>query len=203
MSIQPDEKKTQQQAVPAQRSAEPTPEPEFLPTPATTLGRSLAVLRIVTGFVFLWAFADKLFGWGYATPSKGAWLNGGSPTKGFLSGVDAGPFQSLFHAWAGTWWADTLFMLGLLGIGTALIAGIGLRISAIAGSLMTLMMWAAEWPLAKSTSAGAATHSSNPLIDYHIIYALIFIVLAAAAAGDTWGLGRRWADITGERRWLR
>ena len=32
--------------------------------------RALAVLRISTGFVFLWAFFDKLFGWGFATTSK-------------------------------------------------------------------------------------------------------------------------------------
>jgi len=199
MSIQHENKETARQQVPAQRSAEP----EFIGTPSTAFGKSLAVLRIVTGFVFLWAFVDKLFGLGYATPSKGAWLNGGSPTKGFLSGVHVGPFESMFHAWAGTWWADTLFMLGLAAVGIALIAGVALRLSAVAGSLMMLMMWAAEWPFALSTSTGEATHSTNPLIDYHILYALVLIVLAAAAAGNTWGLGRRWADIVGDRKWLR
>ena len=138
-----------------------------------------------------------------STPSKGAWISGGSPTKGFLSGVHAGPFQSMFHAWAGTWWADTLFMLGLAAIGLAVIAGIGLRLSAAAGTLMMLMMWAAEWPFALSTSTGEATHSTNPLIDYHIIYALVLIALATAAAGNTWGLGRRWATLVGDRTWLR
>ena len=44
---------------------------------------------------------------------------GGSPTKGFLSSVDVGPFTTAFHAIAGTWWADWLFMLGLLGVGVA------------------------------------------------------------------------------------
>ncbi|MGW4059938.1 hypothetical protein ACWEGE_16750 [Amycolatopsis sp. NPDC004747] len=198
MSIKPDAQKT----APTQRATEPATVPDFVAEP-TAGGKSLAVLRFATGFVFLWAFLDKLFGWGYATPSKGAWINGGSPTKGFLSGVDAGPFQSMFHAWAGTWWADTLFMLGLAGIGTAVIAGIGLRLSAAAGSLMMLMMWAAEWPFALSTSTGQATHSTNPVIDYHIIYALVLIALAATAAGNTWGLGRRWAALAGDRTWLR
>ena len=203
MSIRHEDKKTGERPVPVQRSAEPTPQPEFLTTPTDAFGKSLAVLRIATGFVFLWAFVDKLFGLGYATPSKGAWLNGGSPTKGFLSSVHVGPFESLFHAWAGTWWADTLFMLGLAGVGIAVIAGIGLRLSALAGGLMMLMMWAAEWPLALSTSTGEATHSSNPLIDYHIIFGLALIVFAVASAGNTWGLGHRWAAVTGERRWLR
>ena len=198
MSVRPDEKKT----TPAHRGTAPAPIPDFVAGP-TVAGKSLALLRITTGFVFLWAFLDKLFGWGYATPSKGAWISGGSPTKGFLSGVHAGPFQSMFHAWAGTWWADTLFMLGLAAIGIAVIAGIGLRLSAAAGALMMLMMWAAEWPFALSTSTGEATHSTNPVIDYHIIYALVLIALATAAAGNTWGLGRRWATLVGDRTWLR
>src|SRR5215203_3884690 len=91
----------------------------------TTAAKALAVLRVATGFVFLWAFLDKTFGLGYATPSAKAWINGGSPTKGFLSGVAVGPFESTFHAWAGTTWANWLFMIGLLAIGVALILGIG------------------------------------------------------------------------------
>ncbi|WIV56179.1 DoxX family membrane protein [Amycolatopsis nalaikhensis] len=201
MSIQPAEKKTTTGQIPVQRVTEPKAVPDFVAAPVA--GKSLAVLRFATGFVFLWAFLDKLFGLGYATPAKGAWLGGGSPTKGFLSSVHVGPFESMFHAWAGTWWADTLFMLGLGAIGIAVIAGIGLRLSAAAGALMMLMMWTAEWPFALATSTGEATHSTNPIIDYHIIYALILIALAAASAGNTWGFGRRWATLVGDRKWLR
>src|ERR1044072_1320309 len=46
---------------------------------------SFASLRLLTGFAFLWAFLDKTFGLGYATPSGKGWIDGGSPTKGFLS----------------------------------------------------------------------------------------------------------------------
>lgn len=73
--------------------------------------KALALLRIATGFVFLWAFADKLFGFGYATQPANAWMNGGSPTRGFLSHVDVGPFESTLRGWAGAPWADWLFML--------------------------------------------------------------------------------------------
>ena len=198
MSIRPEEKKTTS----GHRATEPAPVADFVTQP-TIAGKTLAVLRVVTGFVFLWAFLDKLFGLGYATPSKGAWISGGSPTRGFLSSVHVGPFESMFNSWAGTWWADWLFMLGLGAIGIAVIAGVGLRLSAVAGSLMMLMMWTAEWPFAQSMSTGEATHSTNPIIDYHIIYALILIALAAASAGHTWGLGRRWADAVGDRQWLR
>src|SRR5690348_1478751 len=101
----------------------------------TVTGIALAVTRVALGFVFLWAFLDKLFGLHYATPAGKGWIDGGSPTKGFLSHVDAGPFQSMFNNWAGAGWADWLFMLGLLGIGIGLIAGVALRITAVAGTL--------------------------------------------------------------------
>ncbi|GAA0250456.1 DoxX family membrane protein [Saccharothrix mutabilis subsp. mutabilis] len=178
---------------------------------ATTAARAdvgaiaLAVLRITTGFVFLWAFLDKTFGFGYATRETGAWINGGSPTKGFLSRVAVGPFESAFHTWAGTWWADWLFMIGLLAIGVAVIAGIGLRVAAVSGTLMMLLMWAAEWPPAQFTSAGEPTMSTNPIVDYHVIYAVALIALAFAGAGATWGLGRWWAGLpmVRDHAWLR
>jgi len=164
----------------------------------------LAVFRMVLGFEFLWAFADKTFGLGYATPAARAWINGGSPTKGFLSNVAVGPFQDTFHAWAGAAWADWLFMAGLLGIGLALILGIGLRAAAVSGTLMMVLMWAAEWPLAKLTSAGEPSMSTNPIVDYHLIYALALIALAVTYAGHTWGLGRWWARLpfVQRHRWL-
>jgi len=164
----------------------------------------LAVLRILTGFVFLWAFLDKTFGFGYATPSGKGWIDGGSPTKGFLGGVAAGPMESTFHDWAGAGWADWLFMLGLLGIGLALIAGIGLRLAAVAGTAMMALMWIAEWPPAKHLSDGSPSMSTNPFTDYHVVYALVLIALAAAGAGATWGLGRAWARLpfVSRNRWL-
>ena len=170
----------------------------------STAAKALAVLRVTTGFVFLWAFLDKTFGLGYSTPAAKAWINGGSPTKGFLSSVDVGPLQSVSHAIAGTWWANSLFMVGMFAVGAALLAGVGLRISAVAGGLIMLMMWFAEFPLAQHTSTGAATGSTNPLTDYHLIYTVVLIGLAAAYAGHTWGLGRLWAKLpfVQRNRWL-
>jgi thiosulfate dehydrogenase (quinone) large subunit len=187
-------------------TTEPTSrtEPGFGALLTTRATRFLAVFRVVMGLEFLWAFFDKTFGLGYATPAARAWINGGSPTKGFLSRVAVGPLESTFHAWAGAAWADWLFMVGLLGIGIALVLGIGLRAAAVSGTLMMLLMWAAEWPLAKFTSAGEPSMSTNPIIDYHIIYALVLIALAVTYAGHTWGLGRLWARLPFIRRnrWL-
>jgi thiosulfate dehydrogenase [quinone] large subunit len=170
----------------------------------TTAAKALAVLRITTGFVFLWAFLDKAFGLGYSTPTARAWINGGSPTKGFLTSVDVGPFQSAAHAIAGTWWADSLFMVGMLAVGVALLAGVGLRVSAFSGGLIMAMMWFAEFPIAAHTSTATPSGSTNPLTDYHLIYTVVLIGLAAAYAGHTWGLGRLWAKLpfVQRHRWL-
>ncbi|MFF3754660.1 hypothetical protein ACFYYH_30145 [Streptomyces sp. NPDC002018] len=171
---------------------------------ATVLARTFAVVRLALGGVFLWAFADKAFGWGYATPAGRGWIDGGSPAKGFLSGVSAGPLEATFHAWAGQAWVDWLFMLGLLSIGVALVAGVALRLTAAAGTVMMAFMWAAEWPPARHLSDGAPSMSSNPLIDYHLVYAAVLITLAVAYAGRTWGLGRLWErlPIVSRSRWL-
>ncbi|MFF4764031.1 hypothetical protein [Streptomyces sp. NPDC001292] len=166
---------------------------------------ALASLRILTGFVFLWAFLDKAFGFGYATASGKGWIDGGSPTKGFLSSVAAGPMESTFHSWAGQTWADWLFMLGLLAIGAAAMTGVALRPAAVAGTAMMALMWIAEWPPAKHLSNGSPSMSTNPFADYHVIYAVALVAVAAAGAGATWGLGRLWArlPVVRDHTWLR
>jgi thiosulfate dehydrogenase [quinone] large subunit len=73
-------------------------------------------------------------------------------------------------------------MLGLLGIGLALILGVGMRFAAVAGTVMYVLMWSAVLP-----------PENNPLIDDHILGALSLVALGLLNAGDTWGLGRRWA----------
>lgn len=160
--------------------------------------RSLAVLRLATGFIFLWAFLDKTFGLGFATPVERAWINGGTPAQGFLmsEGV-TGPLQPFFQSLANPF-VDFLFMAGMLGIGLAVMLGVGLRIAAVSGTALMVLMYLAEWPFA--ANAG----SNNPLVDYHIIYALALIVVAVLAAGDTWGVGAKWRalPIVQRNHWL-
>lgn len=187
-------------------TATATPRSSAAPVPARTqetivttvsARRSLALLRLATGFIFLWAFLDKTFGLGYSTPSERAWINGGTPSQGFLnSPAVIGPFQGFFQSIASPA-TDVLFMLGMLGVGAAVMLGVGVRVSAWAGSAIMLMMWAAEWPL----TAG----STNPVMDYHIIYALALVVVAVTFAGDTWGLGRMWRELPLVQKytWLR
>ena len=138
----------------------------------------LAVARILLGVIFLWAFLDKLFGLGFATPAGRAWVEGGSPTSGFLSGVE-GPFASLFNSLSGLLVVDWLFMLGLLGLGVALILGVAVRLATWSGALLVVLMWAASLPL-----------ETNPLIDDHIIYAVLLLVIG-------WALPQQRLSIAG------
>ncbi len=151
-----------------------------------------AVTRVLLGFIFLWAFVDKTFalGFGHGRLEDGtidkaaAWIEGGSPTEGFLTFGTKGPFAEAFGSIAGAAWADWLFMIGLLGIGLALIFGVGVRIAAITGALMLMLMYFAAVPW--------VTPSHNPLVDDHLVYAVVLGGLAAVDAGDHLGLGRWW-----------
>jgi len=154
----------------------------------------LAGIRVALGFVFLWAFLDKLFGLGHDTTSAKSWLHGGNPTKGFLGSASVGPFRGLYHAIAGTGVVNVLFMGALLGLGVALILGIGMRLAATAGAVLTAMMWSVVLPPA-----------GNPFLDDHLIYAAVLVLLAMLSAGDTAGLGRAWAGtaLVRRARWLK
>ncbi|MBA9002767.1 DoxX family membrane protein [Thermomonospora cellulosilytica] len=165
-----------------------------LPVPATVTETpaaryTWAITRLALAWVFVWAFLDKTFGLGHGTPAAKAWIEGGSPTEGFLKNTPAGPFEGFYHGLAGAVWADWLFMLGLAGIGTALALGIGMRVAATAGAALMVMMWAAVLP-----------PDNNPFMDDHLIYALVLVGLALVGAGDTLGLGRQWGRLPLVRR---
>ena len=149
----------------------------------------MAAARMAIGWVFLWAFLDKTFGLGFATAGEDAWINGGSPTYGFLNFATEGKiFHDFFAGLAGPV-ADWAFMLGLLGIGVALTLGIGMRIAAAAGATLLTLMWAAELRL-----------ENNPFMDDHIVYAIVLVTLAIYGAGRTLGLGRVWENLTVVKR---
>jgi thiosulfate dehydrogenase [quinone] large subunit len=153
-----------------------------------------AAIRISLGWIFLWAFLDKLFGLGHETASKAAWINGGSPTTGFLKFAAAGPFKDFYNGIAGATWADWLFMLGLAAIGVALITGVAMRVAAAAAAVMLVLMWTAVLP-----------PDNNPFMDDHIIYALVAVALALGNAGDTFGLGKAWKKlpVIKDHSWMR
>ena len=103
-------------------------------------------LRLVMSLIFLWAFVDKLFGLGFATKSENSWLNGGSPTSGFLLNATHGPFAEFFKSLAGVAVVDWLFMLGLLFVGLTLLINRFVSWGAIAGGVMMALMWLSPFP---------------------------------------------------------
>ena len=145
----------------------------------------LALLRISMGWIFLWAFFDKVFGLGYATTIEKSWLAGVSPTLGFLKFGTSGPFKPIFTGLAGNPIVDWLFMLGLLGVGTALILGIGKKLSTMSGSLLLLLMWLAALP-----------PKNNPFMDEHLIYIFVLQLLLQLRAGEVYGLGLWWNETS-------
>src|SRR3954451_13396285 len=164
-----------------------------------------ALIRLSLGWVFLWAFLDKTFALGHETgddPQTGAtdyfgpaaWIHGGSPTAGFLGHGVKGPLADFYGGLAGNAFVDWIFMFGLLGIGLALVLGIGMRIAAVAGAALLVMMWSAVLPPA-----------NNLFMDDHLIYAMVVVLLALLGAGRTWGLGKVWERIpvVQEHGWLK
>ena len=160
------------------------------------------LLRIAIGWIFLWAFLDKLLALGFATGrdeetgkvdffSPDAWINGGSPTQGFLEfGLHTkDPFTSIYSDLAGLGWVDWIYMISMAAIGICLILGIATRLAAIAGIIWMVLFYTASaiWP------------ENNPFIDDHIVYIIALAGIAYVGAGRYLGLGRWW-ETTGPAR---
>lgn len=155
----------------------------------SALAAVLGVTRLAMGWVFVWPFLDKTFGLGHETASADAWINGGSPTSGFLGHATSGPLSSFYQSFAGQAWADWLFMLGLLGIGVALVLGVAVRLAAVAGGTLLILMWSAVLP-----------PENNIFLDDHIVYALVLAILALSHAGATYGFASTWERYGTVRR---
>lgn len=154
------------------------------------LDKVWACLRLALGWIFLWAFLDKVFGLGFSTAPDKAWLAGVSPTAGYLTAMTSGPFASFYQSIAGNSVVDLIFMLGLLLLGVSLLLGIGVRFAGYAGALLMFLMW---------TSALPPQH--NPFLDEHIVYIIVLVGLAYANAGMTWGLGKWWSKTNVAKRY--
>ncbi|MEV4420239.1 DoxX family protein [Patulibacter sp. NPDC049589] len=163
-------------------------EPAGSPRRAPAERYAWALTRIGLGWLFFWAFIDKMFGLGHDTTSGQAWINGGNPTKGYLSSA-TGPLDGLFQGMAGGWLVNVLFMAGLLAVGAALMLGVAHRLATLGGVLLVALMWVSHLP-----------PDSNPFLDDHLIYAAVLVGLLFAGADRTLGLGERWSKLGIVRR---
>lgn len=160
--------------------------------------------RISLGLTFLWAFFDKTFGWGYATcrdPETDtvvvgcakAWVEGGSPTEGFLKFGTKGPFADFFQGLAGNAMIDWLFMLGLLGIGLGLTLGIAMKVAVASGVAMLMLMYLAAIP-----------PEHHPFLDDHVIYSIVLVGLLLVNDKQAFGMSGWWKKqkLVKQNSWL-
>ncbi|MFL5792053.1 MAG: hypothetical protein ACJ76A_11185 [Actinomycetota bacterium] len=196
------------------------PEIEQLePVHTRGLQRTMGALRMLLGFTFLWAFLDKAFALGFSTGrvvndagetvkiaffGDAAWIHGASPTAGAIGFAVKGPFADAIHTATGfhmtqagptvSPWIDWVFMASMLLIGLGLMTGVMTRLAAVGGIawLAVFYLGTAIWP------------ENNPVLDEHVIYAVVLLALIFANAGRYWGLGKIWqrVDWVKDRRFL-
>ncbi len=114
--------------------------------------------RLALGFLFLWSAVGKI----------NTELSGKLATEGFLKGSVSGPLAGIFNAMSGNLAVEYLLVYGELLIGLTLIFGLLTRVASVSGMLMMLLMTLALWPIADTPTA-------NPLVDYRVIYAVMFL----------------------------
>ena len=83
-------------------------------------------------------------------------------------------------------------VLGLLRLAVGFVflwsfLGIGTRLAAVAGVVMLGFMYAAVAPWVWG--------SLNPVVNEHLVYALVLILIPLTSAGDTLGLGSWWKGL--------
>lgn len=143
---------------------------------------SLLLLRLSLGWLMFYAGITKIV--------DPAWS-----AAGYLT--NAQTFQSIY-----AWFAQPAILpvtnflneWGLTLIGISLIVGAFVRLSSTLGILLMLLYY---FPVLTFPTIGA--HSF--LVDEHIIYALVFLLLLAYRAGRVWGLDTWFSKKA--PRWLR
>src|SRR5829696_6190617 len=157
------------------------------------------LLRLSIGWIFLWAFLDKLLALGFATgrnPETGvadrfgdaAWINGGSPTDGFLQfGLHTKePFTGFYESLAGSTLIEWVYMLSMAAIGIALMLGIATRLAAGAGIVWMVLFY----------SPSDLAPENLQVMDDHTIDAIVLAGIAVVGGGCYLGLGKQWERLS-------
>ena len=142
----------------------------------------VSVIRISLGWICLYAGATKLFDpdWSSAGYLKSA--ESFSSFFGWLASPEVLPVVDFMNEW------------GLTLLGISLILGLFVRLSSYLGAALMILYYL---PVLAFPYAGA--HSF--LIDDHIIYALVFLLLAELRAGRTFGLDTKFRKTDFARKY--
>lgn len=124
---------------------------------------TLLLLRLSLGWLFFYAGFSKFAGFS---------------AKGYLLNLK-GPFAGLFLPLAGNVLVDQLVVWGLTLIGLCLILGVLIRFASFWGIIMMVLFYLSAYP---------PEHAF--LVDDHIIYIAIFLVLMVSNAGHFYGLDK-------------
>ncbi len=135
------------------------------------------LFRISLGWILLYAGISKVMkpDW-----SAEAFLNNAKTFPGlyeWFASPAVLPFTNFLNEW------------GQIILGVAIILGIAMTISSLLAALMMLLYY---FPVLVFPMAGPNSY----IIDQHIIFALGFLLLAALKAGDHYGLGKQWSNLS-------
>lgn len=119
-------------------------------------------LRLVIGFVFLYAGISKLGDWSAA---------------GYLAGA-TGPLADWFQSLAGNGLVDALNVWGAILIGACLMLGLLARPASFFGIIMMILYYFSDF-------VGNTAHG---LIDEHIIYSIVLLLFISGGVGHIFGL---------------
>ena len=142
-----------------------------------TAGFSLFLLRIAMGWLFLYSGITKL-------------LNPEWSAVGYLT--SAKTFPAFYKMLAGPEYLDWINFLNIWGltiIGAMLILGIGVFLASLGGFALMILYY---FPVLEFPYIGAHSY----MVDEHIIYALVFLVLILFSAGQYFGIdGFFWKSV--------
>jgi thiosulfate dehydrogenase [quinone] large subunit len=149
-----------------------------------TRERGILVLRLVLGWVFLFAGGEKLLGLGGSGEpfsafgflkfgTAGSWPGAAegaivNPTQAFWVSLTTNP--------AAMGYIDFIVPVGQLLIGAALILGLATRFAGVMGALMMGFFFVAAWDFGFG------------IVNPHFVYGTLALFLAYARAGDIYGL---------------
>jgi thiosulfate dehydrogenase [quinone] large subunit len=143
---------------------------------------SLVILRISLGFLFFWSGFSKVID--PAWSAEGYLRSAKSGTDFFLWLTDPAilPFVNILNEW------------GQLLLGISLILGLGIRLSSILGIILMAFYYA--------TLGFPYPNSHSLIVDEHIIYATVLLLLFSLKAGRIWGLGVWSYKISWLKNWF-
>lgn len=145
----------------------------------------ILVLRVVTGFYFLWAGVDKVFSFiGGPEPFSAAGFltfgTAGTTSSAVAEGTIVNPTHGLWVELANNaallGVVDVLVPAGQIAIGLALILGVATRFAAAMGFLMMAFLTIAAWDFA------------HGIVNATSFLAIVSLALGVIRAGEVYGI---------------